>query len=157
MLFTVSALASGCGIVILSTQAHDLVFREPGFSGDMVDILFFVLLALIIVEAVIFTVFLRSSYRKDEFGKYSVQLILHGKLKMIFRAGVVLCGFILPFILVILHIVFRDAWVLLFVAGLLILLGRIALRWVLIFSGLKQLPPMLRTVDSLRRLNREST
>jgi formate-dependent nitrite reductase membrane component NrfD len=155
-LFTVSALASGSGIVILSTQVHDFILQEPGFSGDMLDILFYAQFALIILEAAALAIFLRSRYLVHEFGKYSVQLILYGRLKTIFRGGVVLCGFVLPLLLEIFFFAFRDAWLLLFAAGLLMLLGRVALRWVLIYSGLKELPPMLRMVDTRRRLNRES-
>lgn len=157
VLFTVSALASGSMIVILSTQVYDLIFQEAGFSAAMIDLLVYVQLVLVVLEAAALVIFLRSRYKVNDFGKYSVQLMLYGKLKNIFRAGVVLCGFILPLILEIFYLAFRDVYVLLIVAGLLMLLGRFALRWVLIYSGLKDLPPMLRIVDTRRRLNREST
>jgi formate-dependent nitrite reductase membrane component NrfD len=154
-LFTVSALASGSMLVIMSAQVFDIFFNDAADTAAMITILVYANLVLVFLEAFALYGYLRSRYAVSEFGRYSVQLMTQGKLKLMFRGGVILCGFILPVMLIIAYLVLQNIYLLLG-AGALMLLGRFFLRWVIIYSGLKDLPPMLRMVEKRLRLERET-
>ena len=83
---------------------------------------------------------------------YSVQLLLSGNLRYVFWMGIVVCGFLFPIILEGIYSRFHDQYFLLFLAGTFLLLGGFFIRYVIIYAGIKEEPPMQRWLENLRYL-----
>src|SRR4030042_4365384 len=88
LLFLVSALSTGSMAIILSTLGTGFFPHDAGaltvlMGGEQV---------LVVLEGIVFYLFLSQRYRAAEQGKDSVRLLLFGEMKLIFWGGVVLLG-----------------------------------------------------------------
>ncbi|OGP88733.1 MAG: hypothetical protein A2156_09605 [Deltaproteobacteria bacterium RBG_16_48_10] len=143
LLFLVSALSTGSMAIILSTLGTGLFSHEAGalkvlMGGEQV---------LVVLEGIVFYLFLSQRYRAAEQGKDSVRLLLFGEMKLIFWGGIVLLGFIFPVILENIASFFPGNLMLIFVAGILLLFGGFFLRWGILHSGIKDQIPMHRLME----------
>jgi len=151
-LFTVSALSTGAMAVMLSSTAYNIVTTSTGFSEQMASTLTLIEQVIIIIEAVVLALYLITRYRLHEYGMYSVQLLLSGNLRYVFWMGIVVCGFLFPIILEGIYSRLHDQHFLLFLAGTFLLLGGFFIRYVIIYAGIKEEPPMQRWLENLRYL-----
>ena len=143
LLFLVSALSTGSMAIILSTLGTGLLSHDAGalkvlMGGEQL---------LVIMEGIVLYLFLSRRYRAAEQGKDSVRLLLFGEMKMIFWGGVVLLGFIFPVVLESIATFFPGNFVLIFVAGILLLCGGFFLRVGILHAGIKDQIPMKRLME----------
>jgi polysulfide reductase chain C len=139
LLFLTSALCTGSMIVIMSALGSDLVSgHHLGYSAA--ETLINVQRGILMVEAVLLGLFLFFAYRNSRQGERSVRLLLQGKLKVIFWAGIVVSIFCLPLILESLYSSAHPYFP--FAAGLFLLGGDICLRLSIVSAGIKERPPL---------------
>ncbi|UCC18090.1 MAG: polysulfide reductase NrfD [Dehalococcoidales bacterium] len=151
-LFTVSALSTGAIALMLSSTAYNLFTTSTGFPEQMADTLTIIEQVIIIIEALVLASYLFTRYRLKEYGMYSVQLLLSGNLKYVFWMGIVICGFLLPVILEGIYSRLHDQHFLLFLAGTFLLLGGFFIRYVIIYAGIKEEPPLQHWLENRRYL-----
>jgi formate-dependent nitrite reductase membrane component NrfD len=164
-LFTVSALSTGAMAVMLSTTGFNLatatglpdwlanvLTAAQQFPEELAGTLTVIEQVLIIVEIIVVGLYLFTRYRVGEYGMFSVKLLLSGRLKYFFWAGIVVCGFFIPMVVEGIYSRFHDQYFLLFTAGGFMLLGGFFIRYVTVYAGIKEEPPMLRLVESRRRV-----
>jgi len=143
LLFLVSALSTGSMAVILSTLgsglfSHDTAVLKVLMVGEQI---------LVVIEGVVLYLYLLGRHRVSEQGKDSVRLLLFGEKKFIFWGGIVLLGFIFPFVLEGIA-AFSDGNVLLiFSSGLILLCGGLFLRFGVLSAGIKERIPMQRWTE----------
>jgi formate-dependent nitrite reductase membrane component NrfD len=143
LLFLVSALSTGSMAIILSTLgtglfSHDAGALEVLISGEQI---------LVVIEGIVLYLYLSRRYRVSEQGKDSVRLLLFGNKKLIFWGGIVLLGFIFPFVLETIAVFSHGNVVLIFVSGLTLLCGGFFLRLGVLSAGIKEQIPMQRWTE----------
>ena len=143
LLFLVSALSTGSMAIILSTLGTGLFSHDAGalkvlISGEQI---------LVVIEGIVLYLYLSRRYRVSEQGKDSVRLLLFGKKKLIFWGGIVLLGFIFPFVLETIASFSHGNVVLIFVSGLTLLCGGFFLRLGVLSAGIKEQIPMQRWTE----------
>jgi formate-dependent nitrite reductase membrane component NrfD len=151
-LFTASALSTGAMAIMLASTAYNLFTTSTGFAEQMAGTLTSMEQVLIVIEAIILASYLITRYRLGEYGMYSVQLLLSGNLRYVFWMGIVASGFLLPIILEGIYSRLHDQRFLLFLAGAFLLLGGFFIRYVIIYAGIKEEPPLQRWLESQRYL-----
>ena len=151
-LFTVSALSTGAITIMLVSTGYNIFTTSTGFPEQMASTLTSMEQVIILIEAIVLALYLFTRYRLKEYGMYSVQLLTSGNLKYIFWMGIVICGFLFPVILEGIYSRLHDQHFLLFLAGVFLLLGGFFIRYVIIYAGIKEEPPMLRWVENRRYL-----
>jgi formate-dependent nitrite reductase membrane component NrfD len=151
-LFTVSALSTGAMAIMLSSTAYNIFTTSTGFPEQMANTLASLEQVIVIIEVVVLASYLYSRYRLKDYGMYSVKLLLSGNLRYVFWMGIVVCGFLLPVILEGIYSRLHDQHFLLFLAGAFLLLGGFFIRYVIIYGGIKEEPPMQRWLEDLRYL-----
>ncbi len=176
VLFTISAISTGVMAITLVTTGWNLFTGTTAFttfSAFMADANILVtaevfpegfenLMAtieqvLLALETITIGAFLFTQYRANEYGRYSVQLLLSGRYKFLFWGGLVLCGLILPAILEIIYGMHHSWYIMVFITGASVLIAGFFVRYTIVYAGIKEDPPMLRTVSKRVRLNRESS
>lgn len=148
VLFLASALSTGSMGVILALMGSGLLFsgaetlmalaHQNIVPAERV---------LIVIESLILAVYLYSRYRVKDRGEASVRLLLSGKLKPLFWGGIVLTGFIFPFLLEYAYSCCPDYPELLYTTGIFLLCGGFFLRLGVLASGMKEQPPMQTLVE----------
>lgn len=143
LLFLVSALSTGSMAVILSTLgsglfSHDAAVLKVLTVGEQI---------LVVIEAVVLYLYLSGRYRVSEQGKDSVRLLLFGEKKFIFWGGIVLLGFIFPFVLEGIAAFSHGNVLLIFSSGLTLLCGGLFLRFGVLSAGIKERIPMQRWTE----------
>jgi len=143
LLFLVSALSTGSMAVILSTLgsglfSHDAAVLKVLTVGEQI---------LVVIEAVVLYLYLSGRYRVSEQGKDSVRLLLFGEKKFIFWGGIVLLGFIFPFVLEGIAAFSHGNVLLIFSSGLTLLCGGLFLRFGVLSAGIKERIPMKRWTE----------
>lgn len=142
ILFLTSALSTGSMAIILSTLGTGLLSYQSGtMNALMVAEQIFV-----VIEGIVLYLFLSRRYKASEQGKDSVRLLVTGKLRYVFWQGIILLGFIFPFVLEWISEYYRSS-ALLLMAGLSLLTGGFFLRLGLIQAGIKDQIPMQRWVE----------
>ncbi len=143
LLFLASALSTGSMGTILSMLGSGLFLLE----GSSLKVLMRVEQILVVIEAIVLYLFLFNRYKAAEQGKDSVRLLLFGQMRSIFWGGIVLLGFVFPFVLETVASLFHGNVVLIFLAGLLLLFGGFFLRVGILYAGIKDRLPMIRLVE----------
>ncbi len=151
-LFTVSALSTGAMAIMLASTGYNIFSTSTGFQDQIAKTLASIQQILVIIEAVILASYLFTRYRLKEYGMYSVQLLLSGNLKYVFWIGIVICGFIFPITLEGIYSRLHEEHFLLFLAGVLSLLGGFFIRYAIIYAGIKEEPPMQRWLENRKYL-----
>ncbi|UCD10307.1 MAG: polysulfide reductase NrfD [Dehalococcoidales bacterium] len=147
-LFTVSALSTGAMAIMLVSTGYNIFATSTGFPEQMVNTLSSLEQVMIVIEAIVLASFIFTRYRIREYGMYSVQLLLSGNLKYVFWMGIIVCGFLFPIILEGVYSRLHDQHFLLFLAGAFLLLGGFFIRYVIIYAGIKEEPPMQRWLEN---------
>jgi formate-dependent nitrite reductase membrane component NrfD len=129
--------------IILSTLGsglftHDATTLKALTRGEQI---------LVVIEGVVLYLYLSQRYRASEQGKDSVRLLLFGEKKFIFWGGVVLLGFIFPFVLEIIAAFFHGNVWLIFSSGVILLCGGFFLRLGVLSAGIKEQIPMQRWAE----------
>lgn len=153
LLFLVSALSTGSMAIILSILgagllSHDAVALKILIGGEQI---------LVVIEGIIFYLYLSRSYRTSEQGKDSVRLLLFGDMKIIFWGGIVSLGFIFPVILENIASFFPGNVAFILAAGILLLCGGFFLRLAILHAGIKEQIPMHRLMEIRCHLMAEET
>lgn len=165
-LFTVSALSTGTMAAALATTAWDMIIVSPGLPDWFSDILIYsgkfhenlagtlsgIEWVLIVIEITVISIFLYTRYKTGEYGMYSVRLLLSGRYRYIFWAGIVACGIFVPVVMEGAYAFLHEQKLLLFIAGAFLLLGGFFIRYAIVYAGIKEEAPMLRFVESRRSL-----
>jgi polysulfide reductase chain C len=143
LLFLVSALSTGSMAIILSTLGsglftHDSTALKVLMSAEQI---------LVVVEGIVLYIYLSRSYRTSEQGKDSIRLLLLGEKKFIFWGGIVLLGFIFPFVLEGIGVFSRGNVWLIFSSGVVLLCGGFFLRLGVLSAGIKEQIPMQRWTE----------
>jgi formate-dependent nitrite reductase membrane component NrfD len=152
LLFLVSALSTGSMAIILSTLGSGLFNQDTTalkvlMGGEQI---------LVVIEGIVLYLYLSRSYRASEQGKDSVRLLLFGEKKFIFWGGIVLLGFIFPFVLEgIAALSHGNVW-LIFSSGVILLCGGFFLRLGVLSAGIKEQIPMQRWTEFQYELIRNS-
>jgi len=142
LLFLASALSTGSMSIILSTLATGLLSYN---SGAMKALMYGEQIFLAI-EGIVLYLFLSRRYRASEQGKDSVRLLVTGKLRYVFWQGIILLGFVFPFVLEWISKYYQNS-ALLFIAGLSLLTGGFFLRLGVLRAGIKDQIPMQRLME----------
>jgi len=142
-LFLVSALSTGSMAIILSTLgsglfSHDTAVLKVLMVGEQI---------LVVIEGIVLYLYLSGRYRASEQGKDSVRLLLFGEKKFIFWGGIVLLGFIFPFVLEGIAAFSHGNVLLIFSSGLILLCGGLFLRLGVLSAGIKEQIPMQRWTE----------
>ncbi len=145
VLFTVSALSTGSmGIIVallgFGLAGHNDTLRELSHSIIPVE------QSLAVVEALVLILFMALRHRVGETAAESVRLLMRGKLKLIFWAGVVTLGLLLPVILENVYSRFPGYPAILFVTGASLLTGGFFLRYGVVKGGIKDEHPLHKMV-----------
>jgi formate-dependent nitrite reductase membrane component NrfD len=143
LLFLVSALSTGSMAIILSTLGSGLFSHETAalkvlMIGEQI---------LVVIEGIVLYLYLSGRYRASEQGKDSVRLLLFGEKKFIFWGGIVLLGFIFPFVLEGIAAFSHGNVLLIFSSGFILLCGGFFLRVGVLSAGLKEQIPMQRWAE----------
>jgi formate-dependent nitrite reductase membrane component NrfD len=143
LLFLMSGLSTGSMAIILSTLGAGLFSHDAGalkvlMGGEQI---------LAVTEGIVLYLYLYRSYRTTEQGKDSVRLLLFGEKKLIFWGGIVMVGFIFPVILENIASFFHGNVALIFVSGLIMLVGGFFLRLGVLSAGIKEQIPMQRLIE----------
>jgi formate-dependent nitrite reductase membrane component NrfD len=143
LLFLVSALSTGSMAIILSTLgsglfSHDTAVLKVLMVGEQI---------LVVIEGIVLYLYLSGRYRASEQGKDSVRLLLFGEKKFIFWGGIVLLGFIFPFVLEGIAAFSHGNVLLIFSSGLILLCGGLFLRLGVLSAGIKEQIPMQRWTE----------
>ncbi|MFC2038307.1 NrfD/PsrC family molybdoenzyme membrane anchor subunit [Chloroflexota bacterium] len=146
-LFTVSALSTGLMAIILVTFGYDLIFFKEGYSAEMMHLLLRVEQYLLVIEVIVFVLYLYRRYHAEGQGKASVRLLLFGNLKYVFWLGIVVAGFILPVILETIYSGFHGSSILLVIAGVFTLLGGFFIRLGIVYAGIKDQTPLHKYIE----------
>jgi formate-dependent nitrite reductase membrane component NrfD len=143
LLFLVSALSTGSMAIILSTLGTGL------FSHDAspLNALMYTEQIFVVMEAIVLYLYLSGRYRASEQGRDSVRLLLFGEKKFIFWGGIVLLGFIFPFVLESIAAFSHGNRSLIFSSGLILLCGGLFLRLGVLSAGIKEQIPMQRWIE----------
>jgi formate-dependent nitrite reductase membrane component NrfD len=152
-LFTVSALSTGTIAVMMSALAYNIVTASSGYPEQLMNTLTVIEQVLIILEAVVLALYMLTRYWAEEYGRYSVRLLLSGKFKYIFWIGIIVSGFFFPIILEGIYSRLHDQHFLPFLAGALLLLGGFFIRYVIVYAGIKDQHPMQQLLENQRDLN----
>jgi polysulfide reductase chain C len=143
LLFLVSALSTGSMAIILSTLGTGLFSHDAGalrvlMGGEQI---------LVFIEGIVLYLYLYRSHRAAEQGRDSIRLLLFGEKKLIFWGGIVLLGFIFPVILKNIASFFQGNVALIFVSGLIMLVGGFFLRLGVLSAGIKGKIPTQRLIE----------
>lgn len=143
LLFLVSALSTGSMAIILSTLGsglftHDTSALKALMGAEQI---------LVVIEGIVLYLYLSRSYRASEQGKDSVRLLLFGGKKFIFWGGIVLLGFIFPFVLEGIAVFSHGNVGLIFSSGIILLCGGFFLRLGVLSAGIKEQIPMRRWTE----------
>lgn len=149
ILFLTSALSTGSMAIILSTLGTGLL----SYQSQTMKALMVAEQVFIVIEGIVLYLFLSRRYQASEQGKDSVRLLVRGKLRYLFWQGIVLLGFIFPFVLEWISKYYQSSS-LLFMAGLSLLTGGFFLRLGLIQAGIKDQIPMQRWVEFQYQMKR---
>lgn len=147
-LFTVSALSTGAMAIMLASTGYNIFTTSSGFPEQMATTLSSLEQVIIVIEVIVLVSYIFTRYRLKGYGMYSVRLLLSGSLKYVFWMGIVVCGFVLPIILEGIYSRLHDQHFLLFLAGAFLLLGGFFIRYVIIYAGIKEEPPMQRWLEN---------
>jgi polysulfide reductase chain C len=151
LLFLVSALSTGSMAIILSALGTGLFSHGDG----ALNVLMVVEQILVVIEGIILYFYLSGRYRVSEQGKDSVHLLLFGEKKFLFWGGIVLLGFLFPFVLKSIAAFSHGNVLLIFSSGLTLLCGGFFLRLGVLSAGIKEQIPMQRWTEfqyDLRRM-----
>lgn len=143
LLFLLSALSTGSMAIILSILGTGILSNDSG----VLRVLMYAVQILVVIEGIVFYLYLSGRYRGSEQGKDSVRLLLLGEKKFIFWGGDLLLGLIFPFVLVSIASFAHGNATLIFTAGLLLLCGGFSLRLGVLHAGIKDQLPMLRLME----------
>jgi len=143
LLFLVSALSTGSMAIILSTLGTGLFSHDAG----ALKVLMYVEQIFVVIEGVVLYLYLSGRYRASEQGKDSVRLLLLGEKKFLFWGGIVLLGFIFPFVLENIAAFSHGNVLLIFSSGLTLLCGGFFLRLGILSAGIKEKIPMQRWTE----------
>jgi polysulfide reductase chain C len=152
-LYTVSALSTGTITVMMSALAYNIVTASSGYPEQLMAALTLTEQILIIIEAIVLALYLFTRYRGEEYGTYSVRLLLSGNLKYIFWIGIIVSGFFFPVTLEGIYSRLHEQHFLLFLAGAFLLLGGFFIRYATVYAGIKEQHPMQQWVENQRSLN----
>jgi len=152
-LFTISALSTGTIAVMMSALAYNIVTASSGYPGQLMTSLTVIEQILIVLEAIVLVLYMFTRYRAEEYGRYSVRLLLWGNLKYIFWLGIIISGFFFPVILEGIYSRLHDQHFLLFLAGGFLLLGGFFIRYAVVYAGIKDQHPMQQLLENQRYLN----
>lgn len=143
LLFLISALSTGSMAIILSTLGSGLLTHD----APALNILTIGEQILVVIEGITLYLYLSRRYRASEQGKDSVRLLLFGEKKFIFWGGIVLLGFIFPFILESIAVFSHGNVWLIFSSGVILLCGGFFLRLGVLSAGIKEQIPMQRWTE----------
>jgi formate-dependent nitrite reductase membrane component NrfD len=129
--------------IILSTLGGGLFNHDT----PVLKVLMSVEQILVVIEGIALYLYLSRSYRASEQGKDSVRLLLFGEKKFIFWGGIVLLGFIFPFVLEGIAVFSHGNVGLIFASGIILLCGGFFLRLGVLSAGIKEQIPMQRWTE----------
>lgn len=152
LLFLVSALSTGSMAIILSALgsglfSHDTTVLKVLTVGEQI---------LVVIEGIVLYLYLSGRYRASEQGKDSVHLLLFGEKKFIFWGGIVLLGFVFPFVLEGIAAFSHGNVFLIFSSGFILLCGGFFLRLGVLSAGVKEQIPMQRWTEFQYHLIKKS-
>lgn len=157
LLFLISALSTGSMSLVMGIFATGKSILQGVFSPSLIKSLMKTEQILIMSEGIILVIYLyRRNLTKNqgEQGELSVRLLLKGELKFLFWVGIVLSGLFFPFVLESLFSQFPDYPILLWSAGIFLLIGGLLLRYGILSAGVKNQIPMERWVEAQHLLKR---
>ncbi len=145
VLFVASALSTGSMGIIISLFGFGLAGHNTAMEA-LSHRLIPVEQALVVIEAIALIAFLGLRYRAGETAAHSMRLLMSGKLKLVFWAGIVALGLLLPTIIDNVYSRFPDYPALLFVTGACALAGGFFLRFGVVKGGVKNEHPLHKMV-----------
>ncbi len=145
LLFVASALSTGSMGIIVSLLGFGLAGHNEAMTA-LSHRLVPVEQVLVAAEAVALILFLVLRYRAGETAGNSMRLLLQGRLKLVFWAGIVTLGLLLPTIVENVYSRFPDYPILLFVTGASALAGGFFLRFGVVKGGVKNEHPLHKMV-----------
>jgi len=145
LLFLVSALSTGSMLTILSVIGYGAVAGTV-YPAHLVETITRVEQVLVAVEALVLLAYLLLRYRTDIAVRTSVRTMMAGRLRFVFWAGIVACGFVFPLVLETIYSRLPDHRVLLFLSGVSLLTGGFFLRYAIVSAGVKERHPLERMV-----------
>ena len=151
LLFLVSALSTGSMSLLMGILAMEKSLLQGVFSSSLIKMVMETEQILILIEGIVLVIYL---YRRNltnsqgEQGGLSVRLLLKGELKFLFWGGIVLSGFLFPFVLESLFSQFPQYPILFWFAGIFLLLGGLFLRYGILSAGVKNRIPMERWIEA---------
>ncbi|NWG04626.1 MAG: polysulfide reductase NrfD [Syntrophaceae bacterium] len=143
LLFLVSALSTGSMAIILTTLGTGIFSHDAGTLKSLI----LIEQILVVIEAIVLYLYLLGRYRISEQGKDSVRLLLYGEKKLIFWGGIVLLGFLFPFVLESIATFSPGNVWLIFFSGMTLLCGGFFLRLGVLSAGIKEQIPMKRWTE----------
>ncbi len=147
ILFTISALSTGAIATVMSTYMYDLLIYSEGYSSHMTHMLLNIEQVLLLIEAIVLSLYLYSRYNAKGQGRSSVRLLLSGKLRFVFWLGIVGSGLLVPVILESIYSRSPENIPLLFITGAFILVGGFFLRFGIIYAGIKDQTPLHKLIE----------
>ncbi len=145
VLFVASALSTGSMGIIVSLMGFGIAGHNEAMQALSHRVIPFEQ-ALVIVEAIILIAFIFLRYRAGDTATNSMRLLMRGKLKLVFWAGIVALGLLLPTIVENIYSRFPDYPALLFVTGASALAGGFFLRFGVVKGGVKNEHPLHKMV-----------
>ncbi len=128
MLFVIIGALDGFGLVLaiaLGDSSIDIMVAEAGSR------------VLLIVSALLITIYLLSATYMGSTGKYSVIELTRGKIAHIFWVGVVLCGLIIPIVILVSSSFVGEASSPLLITGIVCdMIGAFSLKYCILKAGI---------------------
>jgi len=140
-LFLISALSTGSMGIIIATMGYGVI-ADNSILRELSHELMPVEQILVLVEAVVLALYIFMRYRAQGSALKSVRLLLNGKYRFVFWAGIIGLGMLLPVILEFIYSRFPEYPVILFITGASLLTGGFFLRLGVVKSGMKELHPL---------------
>ncbi len=145
VLFVASALSTGSMGIIVSLFGFGLAGHNEAMTA-LSHRLVPVEQVLVAAEAVALMLFLVLRHRAGETAGNSMRLLLSGRLKLVFWAGIVTLGLLLPTIIENVYSRLPDYPALLFITGASALAGGFFLRFGVVKGGVKNEHPLHKMV-----------
>ena len=132
---------------ILSILGYGLLVPYEEYPAQLTHMLMLTEQILILIEGLIFGLYLFFIYKTKEQGESSVRLLVSGDLKFVFWLGIIVSGFLFPIILEYLYSEFPDYPFLLLLTGFFLLMGGYFLRFGILAAGIKEQQPLHKLME----------
>ena len=147
VLFLSSALTTGLMGILLFTIGYGLFVPSQSPFALFVQILVDIEKVLVLIEGLVFALYLSVKSRARDQSDISIGLLLSGEKKLLFWGGIVLMGFAFPLSLMTLYSYFPADHLLLLSSGFFLLIGQLLLRFGILTAGIKDRHPMHKFIE----------